>query len=187
MDRSDRLGELGEHLVVGATDELFVPEVVVRDEAPAHDEVAHLAVEHRDGGGGVLDEQAQTVLAHDTVGEAWAGAASGARGEGLPEGVRQLLEQRHDGGVQREARPCHHHRAAPERQSDRLADAAAPTLAHRAREQVGTDRRLAADHALGLVHQADLREPEPVREVLGDDRQDGALARPLRQGAQQPP
>jgi hypothetical protein len=50
MDEPPVLGQLGEHLVVTAAAQLLAGqlELVIRDPSPAHEQVSHVAIEHRD-------------------------------------------------------------------------------------------------------------------------------------------
>ena len=63
VDFLPALRQFGKHVVVTAADEIALGESVVGEPSPAEGDISHLPVKHRNGGGRVLDEQAQPLLA----------------------------------------------------------------------------------------------------------------------------
>ncbi len=56
------LGDFREDLIMGAAGQVLVGQPVVSEVAAAGDDIAHVPVEHGDGGGRVFHKQSQHVL-----------------------------------------------------------------------------------------------------------------------------
>ena len=62
MDFLPGIGDLGKDFVMAAPNDGGVSQTIVLNPASAHDEIAHVAIEHGNGGGAMLHVQAQLLL-----------------------------------------------------------------------------------------------------------------------------